>query len=904
MPGMERSAVQAQAARDQAGPRDGQLPADEGLFARPETPQPGLKLYAGPMAIFDPDAWKWAVGPFAKPTRAAVASIGELGKSISTGLVPMRTGTMRAQAFAATFANSLRQVMFRFGEIDHEIERNFKPEDREQMGRALDAQSVFEQQFRDLPPDQQAAAREAFDKGGTGVASLTPPQRHAIEMLDSLSQATWRRMQERGMVEPNAQAIPYYFPRQILNWSEEEGFTRPGGSGGGANSGLDGRGQNLTTAGPMRREHLTPEQTEAAAKAKLGNQATLLRDIRSLPARLAFSERAIAGVDLMKQIEQVGDQTGVNLVVRGDIPGMLHPADFFTMNDHPSFRKWTGTGWQGIHVAREFEGPLRAVLTQKSPTWYRAAANLKGGVMSAIMYSPFIHLAVELGRALPVMMMSNPVGTLTLKALRDGSKLRRDLSFMDQATTDGLAPLGRRWAADPVSIADQANVDGRNRFVAAIANVRDAMANGAGKIGGDVLHDIVQHPHQALLWDQVFNLQVGLYNQLRDNWTKQGYAPEVAGTMAAHIANRYAGALPPEHLSRAANMASNLLLFSRSFTLGNLGVMKDMLNGAPSHIQARIQQMAGSDVAKSAQSAMRRKAISAVVMDIGLFYVANGLLQSGLQAMRQGAEPTEQDWMNKASTAIDGLSHGNLLSAFGVLPQHWNEPGKQDRVYAGTDSTGRGVYLRLPPGKVGEEFLGWAAKPGPQLMAKLSPMVRPIVESAINSDTMGKPIYAPNPQTITDGIKIAGDVVKHIAEGLGPTSTIEGLHEVWQQQVEGKKTQSDPGMSALKILGPLTGLAQISSGYPGGPAAGEIHAENERDRFAQQRAMPGVREKILNGDLEGARKDMTDAGMALGLQRYYIQQTLNPHTTPGQQRQFNRTATPETKARVEQWQHP
>lgn len=42
MPGMERSAVQAQAARDQAGPRGGQEPANEGLFARPETPQPAL----------------------------------------------------------------------------------------------------------------------------------------------------------------------------------------------------------------------------------------------------------------------------------------------------------------------------------------------------------------------------------------------------------------------------------------------------------------------------------------------------------------------------------------------------------------------------------------------------------------------------------------------------------------------------------------------------------------------------------------------------------------------------------------------------------------------------------------------------------------------------------------------
>lgn len=42
MPGMEPSAIQAQASRDQAGPRGNQMPANEGLFGTPETPQPEL----------------------------------------------------------------------------------------------------------------------------------------------------------------------------------------------------------------------------------------------------------------------------------------------------------------------------------------------------------------------------------------------------------------------------------------------------------------------------------------------------------------------------------------------------------------------------------------------------------------------------------------------------------------------------------------------------------------------------------------------------------------------------------------------------------------------------------------------------------------------------------------------
>lgn len=60
MPGMEPSAVQAQAARDQAGPRSNQQPANEGLFARPETPQPEL---GAPEAARPVSRWAQDNGP-------------------------------------------------------------------------------------------------------------------------------------------------------------------------------------------------------------------------------------------------------------------------------------------------------------------------------------------------------------------------------------------------------------------------------------------------------------------------------------------------------------------------------------------------------------------------------------------------------------------------------------------------------------------------------------------------------------------------------------------------------------------------------------------------------------------------------------------------------------------------
>jgi Transglycosylase SLT domain len=894
MPGMEPSATQAQAARDAQG-RGAlqtdvkQKPADEGLFA-PDTSGQGT-LYAGPGAIFDPQAWRRAFGPFAPAAIRAVSWAKRGTDAIANGLAPMRTGSVRAQAWATDFANSLRQVNFHYGEIDHDIERRYKPSERADMGKAMDAQSVFEQQLRDMPADQQAAARAQFDAGGTGLAGLRPDQQNVLRMLDTVSQSVWQRMRQRGMVSPQARGLPFYFPRQILTWSEENGFESPGGGGQGGGRNIEPVGGNLTTQGPMRREHLTPEETEAAAQSKFGPGAAILTDIRMLPSRLAQAERAIAGSDLMSQIERVGNETGVNLVTRGDIPGLLNPADYFTIEQHPAFRQFTGTGWKAIHVSKEFEGPLKAVLTKSSGDLYRGAMALKSGVMSAIMYSPFIHLAVELGRSLPVM----PLRVMTLQALRDGSRLRADMDYMDRATTDGLAPLGRQgWRTDPISLADQANDQGGNRFVRAIKEMRDNVARGAGAVLGQTAQDIIQHPHQALLWDQVFNLQVGLYDGMRNKWIEKGYPPEVAGQMAAHIANRYAGALPPEHLARGANMAANMLLFSRSFTLGNLGVMKDMLTGAPGHLVSRLQQMAGPDVAKSAQSAMRRKAIAAFTMDVGMFYLANGLLQSGLQVLRnassQGglgpaAQQTFNDWYDGATSAIQGAGN-NPLSIFGVLPQHWNEPGKQDRVYAGTDDQQRGIYLRLPAGKVGEEFLGWFAKPGTMLVNKASPLVRPIIEDAIGYDSLGRAIYKPNPQTMMDYIENAGAAAKHIAEGLGPTSTIQGVAEEFKQHVMGEPAKGDPSVSAMKILGPITGLAQVSSGFPGGPAAGELHAQSEREKYELQKAMPAIRDKIKAGDTEGAMADMTALNVPPQLRRYYIRQTLQPGPSKGAMRRL------------------
>ena len=79
-------------------------------------------------------------------------------------------------------------------------------------------------------------------------------------------------------------------------------------------------------------------------------------------------------------------------------------------------------------------------------------------------------------------------------------------------------------------------------------------------------------------------------------------------------------------MSKATEQAGNLLLFSRTFTLGNLGAMKDTIGGLPRDVQSQILRDAGAEELQAANSYGRRKAMAIVAMDIGLNYLSNSIL--------------------------------------------------------------------------------------------------------------------------------------------------------------------------------------------------------------------------------------------------------------------------------------
>jgi hypothetical protein len=114
------------------------------------------------------------------------------------------------------------------------------------------------------------------------------------------------------MVE--GEGLPAYTPRMVMNATLRRRETGP--------IPLNGIGLNLRTKTPSMRHrlHMTVEETEAAAKAKYGNDAYVARDIRALPLATAQLEDAIAGRTLINNIKDYGKRTGAEMVSEGAIP--------------------------------------------------------------------------------------------------------------------------------------------------------------------------------------------------------------------------------------------------------------------------------------------------------------------------------------------------------------------------------------------------------------------------------------------------------------------------------------------------------------------------------------------------------------------------------------------------------
>ncbi len=732
----------------------------------------------------------------------------------------------------------MRESRHNWGMVDASLVKNFTPEQRKRMWDAADQESVMLQNGEEVPE-------------GEGLSGLSDLERNTVLNLQRRANAQFARAQELGMT--HAEGLPSYVPRMVVDMMNEK---LP--SAGAVGSFKEATNLRTTTPQLRRRKYLTAAETEAAAEEHFGEGAHIVRDIRTLALATAKLEQAVAGRALIERVKQMGDEMGKQFVQNG---GTTDPQSFFTI-DHPAFGTWgpkfiknEKTGKvvpvkdqngdivferKPLYVHRDFEGPLKAVFSTKSGAVYQGLMALKGKSMSVIMYSPLMHNAVIWGKAIP----ANPRGVLFGGAYFKGNAAKNDPAVMREAIHAGLDPIGHRYFNQDLSAITETPgiAPGRSwtaQLVGRATRLFNAPAEDEVKRKIDKLGDVW---HNTLLWDRVADLQMGIYLHIRDKAIAAGLKPSSAQRLAAHFANRYAGSMPTEAMSKAARQTANLLLFSRSFTLGNLGAFKDLVMGLPRDMQAQILRDEGIKELNKTQGFARRKAASMLFMDVALSYI--GLYMAA---------------------GVAAYLTGSAMVAPGD-----NEPGKEKRFLIGYNDDGTAIYGRLPTGKVGEEMVDWATAPVDELKRKLSPYARFVYAVAANDKGFGQKLYDPYASTPLDVAKNIGRIAWDVMDSILPMTLIEGVSDFISPQ-KGKGRME----GAIETALPLAGIT-VSHGAPGGPEVGKLYRDEDKQRFRVQEALPGIRDTIRNGDIKGAQDAMLALGIPPGLIAYYIRTTVNP----------------------------
>lgn len=853
--------------RVERGEQAGRQMADAGNGAVRFSRQDDERQRKGPHGVFNRILGQGAESVGRKLVTTADRSIpdpvSELLDAVKMGVSPMGSGSERAQASAKDFANALRQSAFQWGKLDEWLQKNFTPEQRQAMWTAADEHGVILRRGQEPGPNE-------------GLNRLTSKERETILALQEKADAAFADAKRLGMV--SSEGLESYVPRMIIEMTVAGPKVVSKASPKQAK-----RGANLsTTTGQLRqRKYETVEETEAAAKQAFGDKAMVVRDIRTLGLATQRLEQAVAGRTLVDKIKAMSKDAEVPLAKDGG--GNPDPGAYFTL-EHPALQtwqpkmvqeeetgKWTPAVDQNgdtvfeahpVWISKEFEGPLKAVLSSPSGGVTRALMDLKAKMMSIIMYSPLMHNAVIWGKAIP----ADPKGVLTLMAYRRGNLARKDPGVMQEAIAAGMDPIGHRYFNQ--DIAGIAAAEGLNmtpgrswtsQVLGYIPGLFDKNAGDAVKSAIDKFGDVW---HNTFLWDRIADLQVGLYIHIRDGLLAKGVDPMAAQRTAAHFANRYAGAMPMESMSKMARTTANMLLFSRSFTLGNMAAYKDIVMGLPSDVRAQIVRDGGMKVLEGVQGVARQKALGMLIMDVALSHLGL-ILAAGATA-----------WLTK--TAFQAPWH--------------NEQGKENRFLIGYQPDGTAVYGRLPTGKVGEELTDWILDPRDILLRKLSPYGRLAYEMASNDKGFGQKLYDPYDHTPTGYAKNVGRVAWEAVGGMAPESQIQGLRDMFTGG-QNRKT------AALEAFAPLAGLT-ISKGAPGGPAMSDLFAVRDEQGFRWQEGRQDVVRQIKEGDIAGARQRMTALGVTPALQGYYVRTALNPQARLSRReiQDFLASATPDQKA--------
>jgi hypothetical protein len=242
---------------------------------------------------------------------------------------------------------------------------------------------------------------------------------------------------------------------------------------------------------------------------------------------------------------------------------------------------------------------------------------------------------------------------------------------------------------------------------------------------------------------------------------------------------------------------------------------------------------------------------------------------------------------------MDVLSHP--LDSFASLgPNSRNEPDREDRIHYGTEETGTNVYMRLPTGKIGEEFKNWLTSPLQTLLRKQGTIMRPITQTIENDRGFGQRVYNPDDPSWAGMVKNVGRIVWNFMSQQVPADSIQAGVD-WAQ---GHADTTDK----MKVLGPLAGLT-FSKGAPGGPEVGEMYHESKVQHGKVADIMPDVRHAIKIGDTDKAIDLMESVGMPQGKINSIIRKNEDPQSRLSSKalKDYYKNASEESKKRMENY---
>lgn len=806
----------------------------------------------------------------------AMASVAEkllgMGEQIQIMTTPMAAGSGPAKAMAKDYMNGKTLARHEGAAAIVWLGKEFSRDQLKEMWERADAESV--------------ALQMGANPAGFGLDQLSPRQREVVEELQSAANVAFETARAVGIHD--MEALPSYVPRMVVNIGMED--------------------------------------------------THIVRDIRTLSLATMRLNEAIQGRILINRIREAGRLSGKQTVQEGGLPykggGVGRPLNpfgsdlrtttaqmrfrkyltaeeteraamkipgsdgfrWFTIPENPSFytSRYKGTDTDGrviltrvpIYVRGDFEGPLRAVMAGKSGLAYRAMMDLKGRMMTSIMYG-VAHLGVIAGRVLPA-------APNVVRLGMEGNAARNDPGEMRRLILAGMRPIGRQFGFQDISgiEAEPHLAPGRSwtsQLLAFVPGLFDPRAGDAVKHAVDRAGDFM---HNTLLWDRVADLQAGLALKYERDQIARGSDPQSALRTAVTIANVYAGSLPREAMSDAARKIANMILFSRSYRFGTVAAIKGAFTGLPRDIQAQVARDQGVDALKKVNSNARRASMMILMMDLAMYYIGKSLLQSAINVM-MGVDDIGDEAKGYLTRLLSEagrvLSHPALaLNPFSLLEglssTEGHEPGKQNRILVGYEKDGTGIYVRPVMGKSVEDIVDYFTQLRQTLLNMMSPFMRPPIAFVTNEVSPGQKVYDPYAPMPTATGQAISNLALVAAESVVPRTAISALYKLG--------TGQGGWFEAAQVIGGGLGFS-VSHGFPGGPAEGERFAAKQEHDFAVRAALPGIRALIKDGDRKGAVEKMTSLKMDPREQFAVMRNALNPTGSPTQNRRFMLQATPE-----------